>query len=95
MATVYLATLRTPNFTFEAVAESREQLEPALEAAWRQHADEHAGMKHELLCFDLVLDEAERPGSGYELEVRALTSGRVYRDGVQFTADEPAQAVPA
>lgn len=95
MTTLHVATLRTPNFTFEAVAESPEQLEPALEISWRMHADEHAGMRHELLCFDAVMEETERPGSGFELEVRTLTSGRVYRDGVPFAATNSAQTAPA
>lgn len=34
MTTLFIATLRTPNFTFEAVAEARDQLQPALEVAW-------------------------------------------------------------
>lgn len=89
MKTLYIATLRTPHFTFEAVAGSKDELEPALEAAWWKHADEHAGMRHELFSFEAVLEATQRPDSCYALEVREVTSGAVYRDGVLFMTSPP------
>lgn len=88
MTTLFIATLRTPNFTFEAAAKARDQLEPALEAAWQRHADEHASMRHEMLSFESVLEATEHPGSGYELEVRELVAGTVYRDGVPLVSTD-------
>lgn len=56
---------------------------------FREHADKHAMMPHDLLNFGAVMEVMEPPDSHYEcyeLEIREVTSRKVYWERVRFMA---------
>lgn len=82
---IFIATLETPNFRFEAVGNTEAEALALLEQAWSHHFDE-MGQPADMLSFEEVLDVAEQPNARYFLTTRALRLGEAYRDGQPMDA---------
>lgn len=82
--TVYVATLATSNFEFEAMDATSDAALELLEGAWLRHF-EQCGRPADMLSFDSVLDGCdEQRLPGYAYQVRERRVGQAWLDGARL-----------